>query len=61
MGTRRDRGIGRSAAVNELVRAGISRPAVRGGPPLPTHALGARIDLDNIAEALEVVEGTGAR
>ncbi len=56
------RGIGLSEAVNELVRAGLTeRPAAR---PFvqETHDLGsARIDLDNIGEVLELIEGPAHR
>ncbi|MDQ3029140.1 MAG: CopG family transcriptional regulator [Actinomycetota bacterium] len=58
---RRERGLGVSGAVNELIRRGLgARPA---RPPFeqrtsPGHA---RIDVTDIAEALEVLEGPGAR
>lgn len=58
---RRERGLGGSEAVNELIRAGILRrqpvPAFR----QQTHRLGIRIDVATVAEALEVLDGPSAR
>jgi len=58
---RRERGIGVSEAVNELVRRGLlpreSRPPFRQG----TRALGLRIDVSNVADALESLEGAESR
>lgn len=53
---RRQRGIGVSAAVNELARAGMARqPAVQ-----PFHqrsvALGMRIDVSNVADILDMLD-----
>lgn len=54
-------GLGRSEAVNELIRRGLlhrnPRPAFR----QRTRALGLRIDVSNVAEALENLDGPGAR
>lgn len=58
---RRERHIGVSEAVNELVRRGML--------PRPEHApfesihrdLGLKIDVSNVADALEVLEGPLAR
>jgi hypothetical protein len=58
---RRRRGIGLSEAVNELVRAGLQARATRTGFSQRTHALGLRIDVRNVAEALEILEGPTAR
>lgn len=60
-GLRKERGLGVSEAVNELIRrALLAQPA-----PAPfvqvTHPLGLRIDVSNVAEALEVLEGSSAR
>jgi hypothetical protein len=53
---RRERGIGLSAAVNELARAGLSKP-VRAVPfRQRTHKMRARIDVSNVADALETLE-----
>ena len=58
---RRERGGGVSQAVNELIRQGMlpRREAV----PFKqrSRALGLRVDVSNVAEALEVLEGPEAR
>ena len=59
---RQRRGVGLSEAVNELIRQGL-RPQK---PPRPAfrqrvHALGVRIDVRNVAEALEWLDGPAAR
>ena len=58
---RRERGIGVSEAVNELIRRGL----LPRGPVSPfrqrTRPLGLKIDVSNVAEALEVLEGVEAR
>ena len=55
---RRERSIGMNEAVNELVRAGLTK---RDKPAAPfrqvSHDLGRGIDSDNIADALETLEG----
>lgn len=55
---RRERSIGLSEAVNELVRAGL---VTQDRPPTPfrqeSHDLGRGIDFDNIADALETLDG----
>jgi hypothetical protein len=58
---RRERGIGVSEAVNELIRrAQLPRP--KGEPFVQeTRPLGLRIDVSNVAEALEILEGPDAR
>lgn len=58
---RRERGIGVSEAVNELIRrALLPRPK-----PKPfrqqTKRLGVKIDVSNLADALETLEGPEAR
>jgi hypothetical protein len=58
---RRERGIGVSEAVNELIRRGL---LPRGPAPTfkqRTRPLGLRIDVSNVAEALEVLEGVETR
>jgi hypothetical protein len=58
---RRERGIGVSEAVNELVRRGlVARPPTESFRQR-TQALGLRIDVSNVADALEVLEGPEAR
>jgi Ribbon-helix-helix protein, copG family len=59
---RKERGLGLSAALNELARRGLAHGAV----PRPrfsqqTSSGGARIDLTDIAGALDVLDGPGAR
>lgn len=55
---RRERSIGMSEAINELVRAGL---VAHDKPPTPfrqkSHDLGHGIDFDNIADALETLDG----
>jgi hypothetical protein len=58
---RRQRGIGLSEAVNELIRAGLLGKAPRSEFRQRTHALGLRIDVRNVAEAVEILEGPAAR
>jgi hypothetical protein len=58
---RRERGIGVSEAVNELIRRGLlPRPAGERFRQ-PTRRLGLKIDVTNVAEALEVIEGADTR
>ena len=53
---RRQRRIGLGEAINELARAGmLSRPA-RQPFRQRSHPLGVRIDVSNVAEALELIE-----
>lgn len=59
---RRERGLGVSAAVNELARLGLEpRPAERRPFEQRSSSMGARIDVANVAEALEALEGAAAR
>lgn len=58
---RRERGTGVSEAVNELIRRGLLAP-----PPeerfRPIHReLGLTIDVSNVADALDLLEGPEAR
>jgi hypothetical protein len=58
---RRERGVGVSEAVNELIRrALLPRPA---DPTFRqrTAALGLRVDVSNVADALEALDGATAR
>lgn len=58
---RRERGIGVSEAVNELVRRGLlPRPPARRFRQR-TAQLGIRIDISNVAEALDALDGPAAR
>jgi hypothetical protein len=58
---RRERQIGVSEAVNELVRAGLAVPRSRPVFVQRSENLGLRIDVSNVAEALELLEGSSAR
>ena len=58
---RRERSLGVSEAVNELIRRGLrSKPPQRRYTPR-SQTLGLRIDVSNVAEALEQLEGPSAR
>lgn len=52
---------GASEAVNELIRRGM----LHGDTPQPfvpiTHRLGLKIDVSNVADALDLLEGPDAR
>jgi len=58
---RRTRHVGLSEAVNELARAGMAAP--RKGKVFQQRSadLGIRIDVSNVAEALDTLDGPGAR
>jgi hypothetical protein len=58
---RRERGLGLSEALNGLARAGLT--VKRGGPPFEQRAvrLGLKVDVTNVAEALELLDGPAAR
>lgn len=54
---RRERHIGLGEAVNELARAGLRWRQARKRFRQQTHDLGLRIDVSNVAEARELLEG----
>ena len=58
---RRERDLGMSAAVNELVRRGL----VRSAPPTRfvqrTSSGGVRLDVSNVAEVLDLLNGPGTK
>jgi ribbon-helix-helix CopG family protein len=58
---RRERSIGMSEAVNELVRAGLARPEPSAPFRQKSHDLGEGIDFSNVAEALETLDGPTSR
>lgn len=58
---RRERGIGLSAAVNELARAGLTTPARSKPFRQRTYKLGTGLDVSNVADALETLEGPSTR
>ena len=53
--------IGLSETVNQLIRRGLSAPRERRPFRQRTLSLGLRIDVSNVAEALELLEGPRAR
>lgn len=55
---RRDRSIGMSEAVNQLVRAGLTNHRQSARPfRQKTHDLGRGIDFSNVADAIETLDG----
>jgi len=58
---RREQGKGVSEAINELIRRGL-RPSPASEPFVQqTYKLGAMIDVSNVADAIETLEGPTAR
>ena len=53
---RRERGVGLSEAVNDLVRAGLMNQDARQRVECPTYDMGIGIDVRNIGEAIEAIE-----
>lgn len=58
---REERHIGLSDAVNELIRAGLTAPARRIKFRQRTANLSLRVDVSNVADALERLDGPEAR
>ena len=58
---RRERGLGVSQAVNELIRRGLLPRPETGPFRQRTSRMGLRIDVSNVAVALEDLEGIEAR
>lgn len=58
---RRDEGKGMSEAVNELMRRGLLAEARRPEFVPRTRRLGLKIDVSNVADALDYLEGPEAR
>lgn len=60
---RRERGIGLSEALNQLVRVGLQKRDDRERPPFrqATFDMRTRIDLTNVAEALDLLDGPDHR
>ncbi len=58
---RRERSIGLSEAVNDLIRSGLT--PTRSARPFhqKTHNLGGGVDFTNIGEAIETLDGPTAR
>lgn len=53
--------LGLSEAINQLVRRGLQLPKRRRTFEQRTAAVGIRIDVTNVAEALELLEGPAER
>jgi metal-responsive CopG/Arc/MetJ family transcriptional regulator len=58
---RRDRSIGLSEAINELVRAGLTVKRPRKPFRQQSANIVFKVDITNVAEALELLEGPAAR
>lgn len=58
---RRDAGLGLSDAVNALIRRGLVARSEPRAFRQETRRLGLKIDVSNVAEALDVLEGADAR
>lgn len=58
---RRERSIGLSEAVNDLVRAGLIERHPASLFRQKTHDLGRGIDVSNVGEAIETLDGPSAR
>lgn len=58
---RRQRGLGLSEALNELVRAGLRQPAARKRFRQRSHPLGLVVDVTDVADAIDLLEGPAAR
>lgn len=58
---RAERGRGVSEAVNELIRRAAMLPTERPAFVPRTHALGLSIDVSNVSDALDFLEGPEAR
>ncbi|MDN5762546.1 MAG: CopG family transcriptional regulator [Microlunatus sp.] len=58
---RREDGRGVSEAVNELIRRGLNAPSSTPTFVQRTRPLGLKLDVSNIGEVLEVLEGPDAR
>lgn len=56
---RRDRHIGLAEAVNQLARAGLTRTSTEDATPFEqrTSRIGLRVDVSNVAEVLELLDG----
>ncbi len=58
---RRERSIGLSEAVNDLVRAGLIGQPSSSRFRQKTHDLGRGVDFSNVAEVIETLDGPDAR
>jgi len=58
---RRERGVGISEAVNDLVRSGLTASQSKRRFRQKAHNLGSGIDITNIGEAIETLDGPTTR
>jgi hypothetical protein len=58
---RREKGIGISQAVNQLARAGLTVRDARSAYRQRSARIGLRVDVTNVAEAIEQLDGAAAR
>lgn len=58
---RREAGMGLSEAVNTLIRRGLLPRPNTGRFQQETRSLGVKVDVSNVAEALDVLEGADHR
>ena len=58
---RRQEGLGLSEAVNALIRRGLAQSTARRKFKPRSYAMGIQIPVDNVAEALELLEGPTRR
>lgn len=58
---RRERGLGVSDAVNELIRRGLVAQSARSPFSQRTAPLGLRVDVSSVADALELLDGAARR
>lgn len=58
---RREEGLGVSEAVNELIRRGLAAPEPQRRYEPIRRNLGLKIDVSNVADALDLLEGPEAR
>lgn len=58
---RRERGLGLSEAVNDLVRAGLAPRREPAPIDPPTYDMGLRVDVSNTGEVIELLESENDR
>ena len=58
---RKERGLGLSEALNELARAGLLRRPERRAFRQQSQAIGLVVDVTDIADAIDLLEGPAAR
>jgi predicted transcriptional regulator len=58
---RRERSIGLSEAINDLIRAGLIQRRPSSPFRQKAHDLGRGVDFSNVTEAIETLDGPGAR